>query len=157
MVISQGDSEALISRWFSRTGRRPSIFLATKFFGQVTGEVDSGGFTLRSDPEWVRESCEKSLKTLGVDCIHLLYAHRVDFTTPVEARVRAMAELKREGKIRYLGLCEGSSATLRRACKAHHIAAVQVEYSAFTLDVERNEFLETCRELGVAVVAVCVS
>jgi aryl-alcohol dehydrogenase-like predicted oxidoreductase len=105
----------------------------------------------------VRESCEKSLKTLGVDCINLFYAHRVDFTTPIEATVRAIAELKEEGKIRYLGLCEVSSRTLRRAHRVHPIAAVQVEYSPFTLDVESEEIglLETCRELGVALVAVC--
>ncbi|MBY8978654.1 aldo/keto reductase, partial [Rhodobacteraceae bacterium NNCM2] len=83
----------------------------------------------------------------------LNYCHRVDKKTPIEKTVEAMAELKREGKIRYLGLSEVSPKTIRRAEKIHHIDAVQVEYSPFSLDIEQNEVLKTCRQLGIAIVA----
>jgi aryl-alcohol dehydrogenase-like predicted oxidoreductase len=87
------------------------------------------------------------------DAIDLYYCHRVDPKQPIEITVQTMAELKKEGKIRYLGLSECSAETLRRACKVHHIAAVQVEYSPFSMDIEQNGLLAACRELGVAVVA----
>lgn len=147
-----GDSEELIGKWFKRTGKRDEITLATKF-GAVLQQDYS--LAINSDPEYAKEACAKSLKRLGVDTIDLYYCHRVDGKTPVEKTVQAMAELKKEGKIRYLGLSEVSSATLRRAHKIHPIAAVQVEYSPFTTDIEDPHIalLQTCRELGVAVVA----
>lgn len=109
----------------------------------------------RSDPKYVKDSCEKSLKRLGVDCIDLYYCHRVDGKTPIEKTVEAMAELKKEGKIKYLGLSEVSSATLRRAHAVHPITAVQIEYSPFAMDIEDPQIalLKTCRELGVATIA----
>lgn len=87
--------------------------------------------------------------------IDLYYCHRVDGKTPIEKTVEAMAELKKEGKIKYLGLSEVSSNTLRRAHAVHPISAVQVEYSPFALEIESKQIdlLATCRELGVAVVA----
>ena len=110
---------------------------------------------LRSDPVFVKEACEKSLKRLGVAKIDLYLAHRVDGKTPIEETIAAMVELKKEGKIGYLGLSEVSSATLKRACAVHHISAVEIEYSPFALDIESEQIklLQTCRELGVAVVA----
>jgi len=98
---------------------------------------------------------EESKAVLGIKTIDLYYCHRVDKKTPIEKTVEAMVELKNEGKIKYLGLSEVSSDTLRRACKVHHIAAVQIEYSPFAIDIEQPQIalLETCRELGVAVVA----
>ncbi len=92
---------------------------------------------------------------MGIDTIDLYYCHRLDGKTPIEHTVAAMAELKKEGKIKYLGLSEVSAATLRRACKVHHIAAVQLEYSPFALEIETEQIglLKACRELGVAVVA----
>jgi predicted aldo/keto reductase-like oxidoreductase len=86
-----GDSEDLIGKWFKRTGKRNDIFLATKF-ALVVGPNMS--VTHRSDPEYVREACEKSLKRLGVDHIDLYYCHRVDATTPIEKTVEAMVKLK---------------------------------------------------------------
>ena len=148
-----GDNEELLAKWFARNpGSREKIFLATKF---AICQAADGTRTIRSDPEYVKQACEKSLKTLGVDCIDLYYCHRVDQKTPIEKTVQAMADLKNEGKIRYLGLSEVSAATLRRAHKVHPIAAVQTEYSPFTIDIESPEtnFLATCRELGVALVA----
>ena len=167
------DNEDLIGKWFKRTGKRNDIFLATKF-GIVTNPDGTRG--MRSDPEHVKEACEKSLKRLGIECIDLYYCHRVDGKTPVEKTVEAMAELKkyvpklphlnetgehsnntinRAGKIKYLGFSEVSASTLRRACRVHHISAVQIEYSPFTIDIENPQIalLKTCRELGVATVA----
>jgi len=142
-----GDTEDLVGKWFKRTGKRDQIFLATKF-----GITPSGS---NGTPEYVRSSAEKSLKRLGVETIDLYYLHRADRNTPIEKTVGAMAELVKEGKVRYLGLSEISSATLRRAHAVHPIAAVQVEYSPFSLDIEDEDIalLKTCRELGVTVIA----
>ena len=111
---------------------------------------------MNNDPAYIREACAKSHKRMGLesgDAIDLYYCHRIDPKQPIETTVETMAELKKEGKIRYLGLSECSAETLRRACKVHHIAAVQVEYSPFSMEIEQNELIKTCRELGVAVVA----
>ncbi|KAL1849040.1 hypothetical protein Plec18170_007699 [Paecilomyces lecythidis] len=147
-----GDSEDLLGKWFAKTGKRDEIFLASKF--AVWRDKD-GQIILRNDPEYVKQACDTSLKRLGVKTIDLYYVHRMDGVTPIEKTVQAMVELKNEGKIRYLGLSECSSDTLRRACKVHHISAVQIEYSPYSLDIEspRIKLLETARELGVAVVA----
>ncbi|KAI0600889.1 NADP-dependent oxidoreductase domain-containing protein [Biscogniauxia sp. FL1348] len=149
-----GDSEELLGKWFARTGKRSEIFLATKFGGIKVG---TNGFGFRGDAEYVSEACDNSLKRLGVDYIDLWYPHRLDGSTPVEHIVAEMVKMKEQGKIRHLGLCEVSAATLRRACAVHPIAAVQVEYSPFTTDIEagQNGLLAACRELGVAVVAYC--
>ncbi|KAI4193429.1 MAG: hypothetical protein LQ346_003925 [Caloplaca aetnensis] len=114
-----------------------------------------GAIEVRTDPQYVKEACAKSLKRLGIDCVDLYYCHRVDGKTPIEKTVEAMAELKKEGKIKYLGLSEVSSETLRRAHAVHPITAVQIEYSPFAIDIESPEIamLKTCRELGVATVA----
>ncbi|KAI1803353.1 Aldo/keto reductase [Daldinia bambusicola] len=147
-----GDSEDLIGKWFAKTGKRSDIFLATKFGGI---RLEGGGFGFRGDAEYVQEACDKSLKRLGIDYIDLWYPHRLDGSTPVEHIVAEMVKMKEQGKIRYIGLCEVSAATLRRAHAVHPISAVQVEYSPFTTDIEdaRTNLLATCRELGVAVVA----
>lgn len=107
-----------------------------------------------SSPEYAKKACAKSLSRLGVDTIDLYYAHRLDGKTPVEKTVEAMKQLKEEGKIKYLGLSECSSESLRRAYKVHPIQAVQIEYSPFSLDIEdpKIDLLKTCRELGVAIV-----
>ncbi|TVY28387.1 Aldo-keto reductase [NADP(+)] [Lachnellula hyalina] len=145
------DSEDLLGKWFKRTGKRDQIFLATKFANKNVG----GAFTVDSSPEYAKQACATSLKRLGVEQIDLYYCHRVQHEVPIEKTVQAMVELKNEGKIKYLGLSEVSSETLRRACKVHHIDAVQIEYSPFALDIEHPsvQLLKTCRELGVAIVA----
>ncbi|KAI9751369.1 MAG: hypothetical protein M4579_006110 [Chaenotheca gracillima] len=146
------DNEDLLGKWFQRTGKRDEIFLATKFANRVR---DGSIREVINDPEYVKESCDKSLKRLGVSHIDLYYCHRFNGKVPVEKVVQAMAELKKEGKINYLGLSEVSSATLRRAHAVHPISAVQMEYSPFALEIEdpQIELLKTCRELGVSVVA----
>jgi len=141
----------LIGRWFKETGRRNEIFLATKF---ANYQVD-GKWQISGDPEYVKAACEASLKRLQTDHIDLYYQHRVDPKTPIEHTVKAMAELKAEGKIRYLGLSECSERTLRRAHAVHPIAAIQMEYSPFALQIESEQtpLLRAARELGVKVVA----
>jgi aryl-alcohol dehydrogenase-like predicted oxidoreductase len=148
-----GDSEDLLGKWFAANPeKRKDIFLATKFANKVlpdgTREVDS-------TPEYAKACCDKSLKRLGIDCIDLYYCHRLDKKTPIENTVRAMAELKAEGKIKYLGLSECSADSLRRASKITHISAVQMEYSPFALEIESEQtnLLKVARELGVAIVA----
>jgi len=101
----------------------------------------------------VKESCDKSLQRLGVDHIDLYYAHRIDKNVPIEKTVGAMSELVKEGKVKFLGLSECSAETLKRAHAIHPISAVQVEYSPWTLDIEKNGILDACKELGVTVVA----
>ena len=141
----------MIGRWFKETGRRNEIFLATKF---ANYQVD-GKWQISGDPEYVKAACEASLKRLQTDHIDLYYQHRVDPKTPIEHTVKAMAELKAEGKIRYLGLSECSERTLRRAHAVHPIAAIQMEYSPFALQIESEQtpLLRAARELGVKVVA----
>ncbi|KAF3761741.1 Aldo/keto reductase [Cryphonectria parasitica EP155] len=144
-------NEELLGRWFKETGRRDEIFLATKFANKF---VD-GKMVVDGSPEYVKEACAASLKRLGTDRIDLYYQHRIDPNTPVEKTVQAMAELKAEGKIRYLGLSECSSRTLERAYKVHPIAAVQMEYSPFALEIESEQtnLLKTARAHGVKLIA----
>src|SRR5690606_9207659 len=103
-------------------------------------------------PEYVRQCCEASLKRLGIDVIDLYYQHRVDPETPIEDTVGAMAELVKEGKVRYLGLSEAAPQTIRRAHKVHPIAALQTEYSLWSREPDA-EILPTVRELGIGFVA----
>ncbi len=103
-------------------------------------------------PEYVRTSCDASLRRLGVDVIDLYYLHRVDPETPIEETVGAMSELVKKGKVRFIGLSEASAKTLRRAYKVYPITALQTEYSLWTRDPE-EDILATCRELGIGFVA----
>ncbi|EXJ62338.1 alcohol dehydrogenase [Cladophialophora yegresii CBS 114405] len=145
------DSEDIIGKWFEQNPeKRKDIFLATKFGLQFTEDFQQSE---SSDPEYIREACERSLKRLGVETIDLYYCHRVNRETPIETTIQALVELKKQGKIRYIGLSEVSPTTLCRACAVHQVSALQVEYNPFVLDIEKNDLLRTCRELGVAVVA----
>lgn len=132
-------------------GKRDRVVLATKF-GIVRDLNDPTKRGVNGRPEYVKQSCEGSLKRLGVDHIDLYYQHRVDPDTAIEETVGAMAELVKEGKVRYLGLSEAGASTLRRAVKVHPIAALQTEYSLWTRDPE-DEILTVCRELGIGFVA----
>jgi aryl-alcohol dehydrogenase-like predicted oxidoreductase len=132
-------------------GRRDEVRVATKF-GFVGGTDGKGGGGLDSRPEYVRKACDASLQRLGVDHIDLYYQHRVDPNVPIEETVGAMAELVRQGKVHYLGLCEASPATIRRAHAVHPISALQTEYSLWSRDPE-DELIPTVRELGIGYVA----
>lgn len=131
-------------------GRRDELVLATKFGNQRSPDGKFLGVNGR--PEYVRACCEASLKRLNVDVIDLYYQHRVDPKTPIEETVGAMAELVKEGRVRYLGLSEAASGTIRRAHRVHPITALQTEYSLWTRDPEDN-ILATVRELGIGFVA----
>jgi aryl-alcohol dehydrogenase-like predicted oxidoreductase len=131
-------------------GRREGIVIATKF-GIVRDPSQPERRGISGKPEYVRASCEASLKRLGVDAIDLYYQHRIDRSTPIEETVGEMSRLVQEGKVRYLGLSEASPATLERACKVHPITALQTEYSLFYREPEQ-EILPACRRLGVGFV-----
>jgi aryl-alcohol dehydrogenase-like predicted oxidoreductase len=148
-VYGYGDNEILVGK--AIRDRRQKVFLATKF-AIVRDRANPQVRGVSGKPEYVRSSCEASLKRLGVDTIDLYYQHRVDRQTPIEETVGAMAQLVREGKVRFLGLSEASPATIRRAHAVHPIAALQTEYSLWTRDPE-DEVLQTTRELGIAFVA----
>src|SRR3989442_1157367 len=143
-----GRNEELVGR--AIRGRREEVTLATKF-GNVR-DPDGRFVGVNGRPEYVAQACEGSLRRLGVETIDLYYQHRGDPNTPIEDTVRAMAELVKEGKIRYIGLSEAAPQTLRRAAKVHPITALQTEYSLWTRDPE-DEVLPTCRELGIGFVA----
>jgi aryl-alcohol dehydrogenase-like predicted oxidoreductase len=131
--------------------RRDQVVIATKF-GIVRDPRNAVTRSVNGTPDYVRKSCEGSLRRLGVETIDLYYQHRVDPNTPIEETVGAMAELVKEGKVRHIGLSEASPKTLRRAAHVHSIAALQTEYSLWTRDPE-DEIIPTCRELGVGFVA----
>jgi aryl-alcohol dehydrogenase-like predicted oxidoreductase len=158
-VYGDGDNERLIGRVLA--GRRHEYTLATKFGLRAPNRGEGGptmsttpGVRVDTSPAYVREACEASLRRLATDHIDLYYAHRRDPAVPIEDTVAAMAALVQEGKVRHLGLSEISPQTLRAAHAVHPIAAVQMEYSLFTRDVEAPAgMLDTCRELGVALVA----
>jgi aryl-alcohol dehydrogenase-like predicted oxidoreductase len=132
-------------------GRRNQVVVATKF-GIVRDPNNPNARGINGKPDYVRQSCEASLRRLGTDAIDLYYQHRVDPGTPIEETVGAMAQLVKEGKVRHLGLSEAGPSTLRRAVKVHPIAALQSEYSLWSRDPEK-EVLPTCRELGIGFVA----
>ena len=130
-------------------GRRDEVVLATKFGNQRS---DDGKFLgVNGKPEYVKKCCEESLKRLDVEVIDLYYQHRVDINVPIEETIGAMAELVKEGKVRYLGLSEAKSETIRRAHQVHPISALQTEYSLWTRDPE-DDVLNTVRELGIGFV-----
>jgi aryl-alcohol dehydrogenase-like predicted oxidoreductase len=130
-------------------GRREQVFLATKF--GILRSADPYYRGVSGKPEYVRQACEASLKRLGVDVIDLYYQHRVDPNVPVEETVGAMAQLMKEGKVRYLGLSEAGPKTIRRAHGVHSLTAIQSEYSLWTRDPE-DGVLAACRELGIGFV-----
>jgi aryl-alcohol dehydrogenase-like predicted oxidoreductase len=143
-----GRNEELVGK--AIRDRRGEVFLATKF-GNVRGPA--GEFLgVKGDPEYVRSACDNSLRRLGVDVIDLYYQHRVDPNVPIEDTVGAMARLKEEGKIRFLGLSEAAPRTIRRAAAVTTITAVQTELSLWSRDAEA-EVLPTVRELGIGYVA----
>lgn len=139
--------EVLIGR--ALQGRRHKALIATKF-GNI--DLPDGRKSTNGTPAYVYESCEASLKRLGVDEIDVYFMHRIDPNTPIEETVGAMARLVEQGKVRWLGLCEAGPATLRRAHKTHPLVALQTEYSLWSRDCEA-EILPVCRELGIAYVA----
>jgi aryl-alcohol dehydrogenase-like predicted oxidoreductase len=147
-IYGMGRNEELVGKAIK--DRRDKVILATKF-GNVR-KADGTFVGVNGKPDYVRSACEASLRRLQVDMIDLYYQHRVDPNTPIEDTVGAMAGLIEAGKVRYLGLSEAASDTIRRAQKVHPIAALQTEYSLWSRDPE-GELLDTVRELGIGFVA----
>ena len=142
-----GTNEELIGKAIK--GKREKVVIATKF-GNMRGP--NGEFLgVNGKPDYVRKSCDESLKRLGVDVIDLYYQHRVDPNTPIEETVGAMAELVKQGKVRHLGLSEAAAKTIERAHRVHPITALQTEYSLWSRDVE-EEILPAIRKLGIGLV-----
>lgn len=142
-----GHSETVVGKAIK--ARRSEVILATKF-GQYRREDGSSGVNGR--PDYVHQACDASLQRLGIDVIDLYYQHRVDPTVPIEETVGAMAELVKQGKVRYLGLSEANSETIRRAHAVHPVTAVQTEYSIL-YRTAAEETRKTTRELGIGFVA----
>jgi aryl-alcohol dehydrogenase-like predicted oxidoreductase len=141
-------NEQLVGR--ALQGHREHVVIATKF--GIVRSPDKPEFRgINGKPDFVRQSCEASLRRLNIECIDLYYQHRTDPDTPIEETVGAMAELVREGKVRFLGLSEASPENIRRAHAVHPITALQSEYSLWTRDPE-DEILPLCRELGIGFV-----
>ena len=148
-VYGMGANEELVGRAIA--GRRDDVVLATKF-GIVRSKSDPNHRGVSGAPDYVRQSCDASLRRLGVDHIDLYYQHRVDPNVPIEDTVGAMAELVAAGKVRHIGMSEAGVDSLRRAVAVHPIAALQSEWSLWTRDIEA-EILATARELGIGIVA----
>jgi len=152
-MYGNGANEELISRVL--VPNRDKIFIATKFGFRfkdgVAGPSNAVGTYFDGSPAWIKVAVEQSLKRLKIETIDLYYAHRIDPNVPVEETVGAMADLVKEGKVRYLGLSEASPASIRKAHTVHPIAALQSEYSLLTRDVEQ-EILQTTRELGISLI-----
>ena len=163
-----GDNEELLGKYFKKNpGQRKKVsekngddrkhflfsqvFLATKFANVMLPNTMP---TVRGDAQYVREAFAKSLQRLGLDSVDLYYVHRIDKKVPIEETIGVLKEFVQAGKIKYIGLSECSSETIRRAHAVHPISAVQIEYSPFSLDIESEEIgvLKTCRELGIAIV-----
>jgi len=151
-VYGNGANEELISKVL--VSNREKIFIATKFGFRIkgSGDVFVGGETyVDASPNWMKQAVENSLKRLKIDTIDLYYAHRVDPNIPVEETVGAMAELVKEGKVRYLGLSECTPEDLKKAYAVHPITAVQSEYSLLTRGVE-DAILPLTKDLGITLV-----
>ncbi|WP_166425618.1 aldo/keto reductase [Paraglaciecola sp. 20A4] len=144
-------NELLLGEFFKQNNSaRKAVTLATKFGIMRDDNGTFLGFNGR--PEYVKQACEASLQRLNIECIDLYYQHRMDPNVPIEDTVGAMADLVKEGKIRYLGLSEAGSQTLKRACAVHPISALQSEYSLWSRDID-DDILPTCDLLGVGLVA----
>ncbi|PHN45179.1 aldo/keto reductase [Pseudomonas amygdali] len=142
-------NETLLGR--ALEGKREGVYLASKF-GIVRGD-DPHARGVNGSPAYIHQSIDASLKRLNTDYLDLYYQHRVDPNVPIEDTIGAMAELVKAGKVRHIGICEASAATIERAHNVHPLAAVQSEYSLWSRDPEHDNVLATCRRLGIAFVA----
>ncbi len=133
-------------------GNRDNYIIATKFGFEINDD-EQLTWAFNGKPEYVKKAAERSLKNLGTDVIDLYYLHRLDPNTPIEETVGAMAELVKEGKVRYIGLSEVSAQTIKKAHAVHPLTAVQTEFSLFEREAEENGVLQTLRDLGIGFIA----
>lgn len=149
-LYGPGLNERLIAQAIE--GKRDQFIIATKFGFEINDEGNlTGGLNGKKD--YIKKAVERSLKNLGTDYIDLYYQHRLDPTTPIEESVEAMAELVKEGKVKYIGLSEVSANTIKRAHAVHPISAVQTEYSLFERNVEADGIKAAMEDLGITLVA----
>lgn len=133
-------------------GNREQYVIASKFGFEINEEEQLTG-NINGSKSYVRKAIERSLKNLGTDYIDLYYQHRLDKNTPIEETMEVLADLVKEGKIKYIGLSEVSSDTIRRANAVHPLTAVQTEYSLFERSLEEAGIHHTLNELGIGLVA----
>lgn len=143
-----GANEKLVGKAFE--GRWDKVVLATKF--AVMRGPNGEWLGLNGQPEYIQKACEQSLSNLGTDTIDLYYMHRQAPDVEIEVIVGAMADLVKQGKVKYIGLSEVNAETIRRAHKVHPISAIQSEYSLWSREPEQEVF-EVCQELGITFVA----
>ncbi|HNJ63782.1 MAG TPA: aldo/keto reductase [Saprospiraceae bacterium] len=143
-------NEQLIAKAIA--GKRNDCIIASKFGFEIDDNGNQTG-KVNGSKTYVKKAAERSLKNLNTDYIDLYYLHRLDKTTPIEETVEAMAELVKEGKVRYIGLSEVGSETIRKAHKIHPLTAVQTEYSLFERQVDELKITDTLKELGIGFVA----
>ncbi|KZP18340.1 Aldo/keto reductase [Athelia psychrophila] len=152
-VYGYGHNEALIGQFFKENpGSRDKVFVGSKCGLLIDYENKRSLEGNSNSPAHINESIEGTIERLGT-APDLYYLHRIDPDTPLEESIPALAALKAAGKCKYIGLCETSAATLRKACSIAHIDALQIEYSLWFTDHERNGLLDAARELGVAIIA----
>ena len=145
-----GHNELLIGRAVKDLPR-DKVFISVKFGALRNWDGNFIGIDTR--PAAIRNFLGYTLQRLGTDYIDLYYPGRIDPNVPIEDTVGTLGELVTEGKVKYIGLSEASAETVRRAAKIHPLAKLQTEYSLFTRDIETNGVLDTCRELGISIVA----
>ena len=149
-MYGPGLNERLIAKAIK--GNRDKYIISTKF-GYEVDDSEQLTWNYNGSKTYVKKAAERSLKNLGTDYIDLYYLHRLDPHTPIEETVDAMAELVKEGKVKYIGLSEVSSATIRKAHAVHPLTAIQTEYSLFERDVEEAKITDTLAELGISLIA----
>ncbi len=148
-MYGHGHNEELLAKFLK--GKQDKTIIATKF-GLVRKQAGVYERTVDNSPEYIRSACEASLKRLGIDCIDLYYAHRLNPEHSLEVMMEELSHLIKEGKIRSIGLCEVTAEQLKRAHKVHPVAAVQTEFSLWTRDIETNGLLDMCRNLGTTLI-----
>ncbi|GFQ03137.1 probable aldo-keto reductase 2 [Phtheirospermum japonicum] len=141
-------NEILLGKALRGGGMRGKVQVATKFGVRMKGDT----LDIRGDPEYVRATCEASLKRLNTDYIDLYYVHRIDTQVPIEVTMGELKKLVEEGKIKHVGLSEASASTIKRAHAVHPLTAVEMEWSLWTRDLE-DQVVPTCRELAIGIVA----
>lgn len=150
-------AELTLGKWFAETGRRSEIFLATKFGSRDPEGKFNEGKRPCSTPSYIQYALQRSLKRLGTDYIDLYYQHRVDPDVPIEVVLETLRPFVENGTVRWLGLSECSEETLRRAKSVkvvgEKIVAAQMEFSPFSLQIEKDGFAKAAKELGVEIVA----
>lgn len=149
-MYGHGHNEKLLGKLIAKT--KSPVIVATKF-GIVRAINGSYERRIDNSPDYIRTACELSLKRLGVDSIDLYYVHRIEAGRPIEEIMDTLDRLRSEGKIRAIGLCEPSAATLRRAHAVAQLTAIQSEYSLWSRDPETDGVLDACRELNIGFVA----